>query len=373
MIFLRFPQYLQKSLRHLQRSTIEMNLRWVRYSWQCQGQQCWAVRDLWGLHGRGVGWTSWLARHCNCRRPPGCAGCVGPGARCGLPRRSEFTAWFSAKALPWGLGMISEYLRYPNDIYKILQDSTSISEHIWAWFCEVNSLPEQFLNWTTLSSLQNVFDQVRVVPSLCPRSWIESCWKASWQTHVGERRWNHSIQSDSTWFNPGERPNFCLVVILWLWHWRHRAAAAPAGPSQVLWCSWHMQRSTNHHSGAFQFRCRDCWDLLGFYSTSHGSFNTWESWVDKFLFWNSSRSAGSNLAHSFPDSRFAVFPMRIGTVSVWCRTLTFSSISLRWNVCDRKTYPSNWHIMSHSLSRRILKFYGGFSSVTFLFFLFISL
>ena len=29
--------------------------------------------------------------------------------------------------------------------------------------------------------------------------------------------------------------------------------------------------------------------------------------------------------------------------------------------------------MSHSLSRRILKFYGGFSSVTFLFFLFISL
>lgn len=69
---------------------------------------------------------------------------------------------------PWGLG-ISEYLRYPKDIYKILQAYPSISEPDSVIFCEVNSLPEQFLNWTTLSSLQNVFDQVRE-PSLCPRS-----------------------------------------------------------------------------------------------------------------------------------------------------------------------------------------------------------
>ena len=294
MIFLRFPQYLQKSLRHLQRSTIEMNLRWVRYSWHfCTCFRLWETcedytdEELAELRGwRGTA---------TAEGPQAAQAALVQARDAATEIRIHRVIFCKSLALgPWHDLRISQISKW----YKILQDSTSISEHIWAWFCEVNSLPEQFLNWTTLSSLQNVFDQVRVVPSRCPRSWIESCWKASWQTHVGETWWNHSIQSDSTWFNPGERCHPLTVAL-------HRAAAAPAGPSQVLWCSWHMQRSTDHHSGAFQFRCRDCWDLLGFYSTSHGSFNTWESWVDKFLFWifwNSSRSAGSSLAHSFPFS-----------------------------------------------------------------------
>jgi hypothetical protein len=183
--------------------------------------------------------------------------------------------------------------------YKILQAYPSISE---PWFCEVNSLPEQFLNWTTLSSLQNVFDQVRVVPSLCPRSWIESCWKASWQTHVGETWWSHSIQSDSTWFLENA-PIFVALSSfdcgtdgtgqLRLLLGRHKCCGAHGTCRDLP-----ITTAELFSSGA----ARDCWDLLGFYSTSHGSFNTWESWVDKFLFWNSSRSAGSSLAHSFPFS-----------------------------------------------------------------------
>ena len=141
--------------------------------------------------------------------------------------------WYSEPftALPWHLqNYIQNYIQSVSVRFYHIWAYLSISEHIWARCCEVNSLPEQFLNWTTLSSLQNVFDQVRIVPK-SPRSsdsvpvngeLLESL------ADTGEtvKLWNHSIQTPDSVRNPSDSmPQ--LPQLSWRCH-----------GIMASWCSW---------------------------------------------------------------------------------------------------------------------------------------